>query len=255
MSGSPRHVLLRGEARPATATEHHGQEPLVEHLSEKTMNPGSHVNRWKADLEKLNARIAGLLLDDEVAWSVRAMVKKNARLRADSTVFLDMFWFGYLHRTVMRLRVMVDGNPRSVSLVNLLRDMIRHYDVLQQATPPVNCPSMEDLRRWEEEITAAARPVKKYANKEVAHWDRRGTGELQYVQVRRAVWEASRLLRRLHMAIVGGNLYPHPQTEPWKAVFQYPWWPADVPVADVASDIERAQLEALADREGWPKEQ
>lgn len=210
--------------------------------------------RWEGDLKLLGDRVSGVLLDDQVAWTLRAIIRQNDGLRGDSSLLLDMIWFGYVHRTAIRLRAMADTHRNSVSFVNLLADIEVNHSELSSFAQAYSIPSVHDLQRWRGEFTTAVDPVRRYVNKEVAHWDRGGhPDELLYTQLRRAVHEAARLNQRLHMCFTGGHLYPTPQVaESWTGVLRYPWWPEGTNPRAIEAAVIESDLSSLAIAERWP---
>ena len=158
----------------------------------------------------------------------RAMALKNNKLDQGPARFLNMFWFGYIHRTAIQLRAMADANPASLSYTNLLKDILRHHDVLVEAVEDHTCPSMRTIREWEKDFLETVGPVKRFTNKEVAHWNRKGAPNLGYTELRRALYEARRLHQRLFFTFTAGHLEVMPtQLGNWMSVFESPWWPED----------------------------
>ena len=136
------------------------------------MTPDDLKAAWLADLETLNTHLTDLLLDDEMAWGFRAMALKNDRLRSASPLFLDMLWFGYIHRTAIRLRAMADRRRDVVSYVRLLDDIGRNLRELAEVVPEHARPTRRSLHQWRSEFEEALDPVRAYANAQVTHWSR-----------------------------------------------------------------------------------
>lgn len=222
-------------------------------MAKTTPSPAT-LDGWLNDLKLLSGRLSELQLDDTVAWQLHAIAAKNDRLRADNPWFLDMVWFGYVHRTALRIRAMTDHNPKSLSYVNLLKAMMDAPALLLEAGGDLPADGPAALGRWENEFVSAAEPVRLFVNKEVAHWNRDGSDALQFTQLRRAVHEAARLHQRVHRCLTGSHLHYMPEAPNWMSVLEYPWWPEHADPSEMNAVLMASDLEMLAAAHKWPTE-
>ena len=128
----------------------------------------------KNSLEHIAEEISGLWLDRLIWRSIREMVEQLPGVR-DS---LMVAWIGeqYYRRAALSVRTMVDRDPRSDSLLNLLID-------IRDNPAEVTCPGALHTMRAPglstvdpalvqadiDTLTASASSVRQYVNKHLAH--------------------------------------------------------------------------------------
>lgn len=206
------------------------------------------IAEWIDEVEELYDRLNRLLLLDDLAWRFREVVLENEQLRAGPPELLDVFWDGYVHQASAAVRALADRNPDSHSYAVLISDILRHHDSLLSAPETGPVQSMATLRAWDEELQAVVQPVRKYVNKEVAHFARK-RAEVTYLELRKATYALGRLHQRLELMLKANHLHGPMGVRQydWTAPLRVRWWPEKLD----RDAFEAAALDSVAAQEGW----
>lgn len=226
--------------------------------------------KWHKELEKLYKRVDQLLHDDEMAWSFQALSRQNEELRTAPGAFLDLIWTGYVHKTAVTIRAMVDGHDRSVSYKGLLSDIAKHPKIIVEQgwvpgdvwTPDGPRGETTDAVEREQLVVAWSAAmlhnlnepcsiVSKYVNRRVAHFDQRDAPRLSYDDLRHAVYVVSKVHQQVHLTVTGNWVLGPRSTDqgkPWWRVLRFPWLPEGTALPPYQPLKELAELLAADDK-------
>jgi hypothetical protein len=209
------------------------------------------IYSWCADLKTIGRDLRSLNLSRRVFWEIQGIIEANPKVQTHG-LFNRWMETNYAVAAAIGIRRQLDLDRRSISLATLLsainETICERPDILSRAgfignyrpelrpaaeaqfdrlvgegVDRVDCGLVcRDLRRLREE----PEPVKGFANKRAAHWDRRSQGKSKLGELDVALDLLVELVNKYALILHGGsggvevNLLPD-----WKQVFRVPWIP------------------------------
>jgi hypothetical protein len=191
--------------------------------------------RWQEWVPKINTSVVRLWYHREVWQQTRDLLTREHQRYGSDGIFLRAFSKMYVDSQAVALRRLADPGRDVVSFARLLRRMHKNPSVLSRERFLQTCEELapewsEDLARHQNEIYdryarsggdeldrsllerdlgqlySDASKVVKFANKTVAHLDRRPfEGEVTYGELARVVDDVTALWRRYYWLITGAD--------------------------------------------------
>jgi len=198
-------------------------------MAKKKQITAATLEGWRKQLERLTDAFVQLAHDDAVFEQTMAVWDANAALRSVGGPFHLWMQRCYSRSQAIGLRALFDGNKRSTSLRQLLREMQEHafdkpaWDVHVFPRDLTRTGIQEDRER----IEGAARQLKEWVDMCIAHTSKaEPPAPPSWHELRGALRLAEDLIKKYHMAlnrnhlhsIVAGWIGP-----PWQGVYRQPW--------------------------------
>ncbi len=182
-------------------------------------------------------------VSDEIheLWLDRYVWQTLSRIAAESSVAHDSFivaWVGeqYYRRAAIAVRAMVDRDPRSDSLINVLIGIEAdpaavpcHISDMRAAGSVAADPAL--VRADIDQLSTTAAQVRSYVNKYLAHIDQSPKLPIPAIAVvDTAVQVLGDLLKKYTLLLKNADLRVEPMVLfDWASVFQEPWAPPASP--------------------------
>jgi len=151
------------------------------------------IQKWQKILEDQIVEMTDILERRFIFQETKKMVEVNPDIQ-QSNIFYDYFRINYIYAQIIQLSRMLDQDPRTESLINLLDDIENNSDVFERkwrdeilklvATPNTLQTfgnSLEEKTLNPDVITedkckllCQFAPIKKYRDREIAHKQARG---------------------------------------------------------------------------------
>jgi len=206
-------------------------------------------SKWLRWLGELGSEAGEILSSREIYIEVRNIIASNPEIKANNRLYHWMS-INYIHTAVIRVRRLLDKDPRSVSLVRLLNSMKEHRHLLTreahvalytnepielQANGTFDRLAGENERIYPEErlsgdlknLDGLWTKVEPFANKRISHLDDvSDIGPLpKFSDLDAVIDEIERQLKKYCLLLEAKtyiSLQPVPQWD-WKAVLRVPW--------------------------------
>ena len=208
------------------------------------------LEKWLKWMEIIHDEVQLLVLEAKVFWEVQDIIRNNPSIQKPSS-FYGYLGRSYLSHALVGLRRQIKPNKDSISFVGLLEDIAQNptelslsyyrshrgelvildIDVVKEEFSKYADPNCEyicpkkvvaDLN----ELKKAARACEEFADKRIAHRDRREPKIIPtYDQLDDCIDLLDRLYVKYHLLFYAEGmitLYPEPQYD-WKAIFYQPW--------------------------------
>jgi hypothetical protein len=190
----------------------------------------TRIEGWKDSLEHITEEISGLWLDRLIWRSIREMVEELPGVRGSFIVA----WIGeqYYRRAALSVRTMVDSDPRSDSLLNLLID-------IRSNPADAICPGALHTMRASglstvdpalvqadiDVLTASAARIRQYVSKYLAHIAKSPTVQIPAItEVDDGVQLLGELLEKYTLFLCDVDLRVEPVLGfDWAAGLREPW--------------------------------
>lgn len=124
------------------------------------------------DLRELKGEFLDLVDDHDIYWKVQGLIQSNARLMTARSCFFDMMNDSFGYWAAIRVRRIVDANPKTISLVRLLNDLASRPSVLDGKT------TEDEVRKDILALQEETKKIKSYVDQCVAHHDRKPTAAI-----------------------------------------------------------------------------
>lgn len=215
-------------------------------MAKHSGTPLDWLERWRTNLKMIRQDIGYLLFRRTMFDEVNRMVKANPRLLRPNT-FFDWMAGNYIAATAAGIRRHDDSDSRSVSLHNLIAEMIaqpqvvtrqEHLRLYSEAGAPEDVGNSEfsgwangngdyldtgDLQNDLARLKAACASVRKFVNKRIAHLSPEKVttnfGDLKQAMI---TLEELALKYTLILLAQGGEVEPS-NIDPWQEIFTFPW--------------------------------
>ena len=206
--------------------------------------------RWRRWIKRLEPEVKELVVSMHIFTETRAIVAANREIQTPDE-FHDWWSRNYAWAASVRVRQVCDVDPRSVSLVRLLKDIARtpgsitrrcfarpyraeiqwvaerRFDTIAgkgAVRLPASVPA-KDLKQ----LRQAESRIRVFVNKQVAHLDRMNRRRKlpKYSELHGAITLIERLYvkyERLLLSRGPGKLLPT-WLDDWRSVFRKPWLP------------------------------
>jgi hypothetical protein len=211
-------------------------------------------NRLIKHLERIAAEVQQLLIGDHLFWELQKIVRENDMFRNASGLFTRWIAEGYAQSAVLGVRRQSKLNRGSISLRGFLEEIKEYPDLVsRQHYMSLYAGKDERLMQMGEEdfdrvagggsvcipiplveehiseISASAAGIEKYADRRVAHYDRREPAMpfptfVELTAAIKALDEIVVLYWRLLIGYQMDTLMPTILFD-WQDVFRFPWQP------------------------------
>jgi len=212
--------------------------------------------KWDNWAKQVKLHVTDLLVKGHIFWEIQEIIKANPRIQKPSS-FYEWMANCYATDAVIGIRRQLDTDKRSISLMNLLTDIIRAPTVLsreQYVASYLEQPHPDDARPYIESaanryfdkfagpgkshvdpsiiradldrLLGHSKNLERYANKRIAHFNR---GSFKLVPTHKEVKNCLDLIEELtkkYLLLIQGaapkTLLPV-WTYDWKEIFLEPW--------------------------------
>lgn len=205
-------------------------------------------DKWVKWIRIIDGEVTHLTRYRTVFWETQEIIKNNERIQRPSS-FYGLIGTGYVSLMTMGIRRQIKIDKDSISMASLLCDIHKNPEAITRkwflqmyagrlpdrlanldfdrfAGPNSRFvdpqPVAEDLKV----LFAASRKCEDYADKKIAHLDKRGPKSLvRFRDIDNSVNVLGKLLKKYLRLLTGEsrlNIDPEPQYD-WKAVLRTPW--------------------------------
>lgn len=209
----------------------------------------SKLEKWGRWIGAIHNDLVSSATSRQIYEETKRIIIDNPVLANGSTVFFDYLVRWYVDSAVMGLRRHVKIDRESISLAGLLQDIADNPTLLSRTHfvflsnrpemhPYLNCTfdkyagegaayvSSEAVRQEMDEFCNRSKRCETYADRVVAHLDKRAVTDLPtFQEFYDAVDFAETLPKKYTLLIQGSSLRSVAAViqEPWKAIFRVPW--------------------------------
>lgn len=211
------------------------------------MDANALFAKWDGWLTTVHSDVLGLLINRYIFREVQAIIQANPKVQLESSFYE---WMGNTYATsqAIGIRRQVDKDRDSVSFARLLSEVAAEAEVISRerhvalyktalidlANPGFDrlagpgAPHLDPVVPTKElaKLEALAAPLRRYANKRIAHFDKSDFKALPtYAELDECLDYLENLLKRyllLFRAQHYSNIVPVWQYD-WKQVFRRPW--------------------------------
>jgi len=140
----------------------------VSHVQRKALIPAETFRELAlVELREVRSEIVALATDRDIYWKVQhEVIHRNRRLLTVHSPYFDMLNDAYAHATAARVRRLVDKDKRTISLLRLLRQLVRYPDLFNETM------STEEVVQDADDLERATSKITDYVDQFVAHHDR-----------------------------------------------------------------------------------
>lgn len=204
---------------------------------------------WNEWLSTILTDVRGLLINRHIFQEVQRIIRSNAKIQLESSFYE---WMGNVYATaaVIGVRRQLDMDKDSISFARLLTDIIANPQVLSKDRfvalyEGSNIPDHYAHRHFDglfipgfyhvnpsfvmhhlSALKHRAQPIRKYANKRIAHFDKSEFRELPtYAELDNCLNYLEELLKKyllLFRAEGHQRIVPTWQYD-WRQIFRFPW--------------------------------
>lgn len=205
------------------------------------------IQKWQKVLEGQIVEMTDILERRFIFQETKKMVEANPDIQ-QSNIFYDYFRINYIYAQTIQLSRMLDQDPRTESLINLLDDMENNSDIFErkwrdEILKLVAAPntlktfgnSLEEKTLNPDVITedkckllCQFAPIKKYRDREIAHKQARGQKpNMTFEKLDKFInFIHERIL--VYVCFLHGSGYPEGGLMPviqydWQEIFRKPW--------------------------------
>jgi hypothetical protein len=185
-------------------------------------NAGAHAAA--SQLDELRTEVIELATDRDIYWKVqREVIQKNHRLLTMRSAFFDMLNDAYAHAAASRIRRLLDRDSRTVSLRQLIEQLIEDPSSLRGNL------TNDDLRNDLEALHKTCEHVKAYVDQVVAHHDRNRTASSPtHRELNEAIDTVVSVFKRYYAAVTNTDLdVVVSYLEDPLRIFSFPWLAED----------------------------
>jgi hypothetical protein len=217
-------------------------------------------NRLREWLDTICDGVTEAVVNDHIFWEVQKIIRDNPRLQNVSNIFYVWMGSTFVHSTVLSVRRQVDGGSDSISLYRFLLELKSYPDLITRDyhrslyKPREHFPEFAadaadhtydryvgenavvlDVAAIEQEIeslNAASEKLHHYADRIVAHYDKRGLNQPvpKFDELTACIGVLEKLVLRYVLLLRGAwqdTLLPT-FLDDWKNIFGFPWIPNEV---------------------------
>ena len=140
----------------------------MSHVQRKALIPAETFRELAlVELREVRSEIVALATDRDIYWKVQhEVIHRNRRLLTVHSPYFDMLNDAYAHATAARVRRLVDKDKRTISLLRLLRQLVRYPDLFNETM------STEEVVQDADDLERATSKITDYVDQFVAHHDR-----------------------------------------------------------------------------------
>jgi hypothetical protein len=183
------------------------------------MSDEQFVKNMTDDLYDLRGQLVDLVDDHDIYRKVQGLIQSNAKLMTARSCFFDMMNDSFSYWAAIRVRRIVDKNPRTISLLGLLRDLVSRPSVLDGKT------TVDEVEKDILELQEETKKIKSYVDQYVAHRDRKPTADIPLnKEITLAIEMLSAMFRKYYLILQITDIDLHTShVEDPLAIFDYAW--------------------------------
>jgi len=221
-----------------------------------TLDPDSTYARWLKEFEALFNQVTDLVHKDDVFWQINAVGNESTVLNAHGGVVRDWIIHAYVWSSLVRIRALLDGTAKTLSLYHLLGELAAHAqhvltrdryvgmypnrlreaghrDFDRLAGVGKSTMPKKIVLRDRDMVKAAARTITNYTNQRITHLRKNPDDvPVSYNDIRRVIRDIDVLMRKYVLLLRAAGmqtLVPTIQSA-WHQVFYEPWLEPSTPL-------------------------
>lgn len=205
------------------------------------------IQKWQKILKGQITEMTDVLERRFIFQETKKMIDANPDIQ-QSNIFYDYFRINYIYAQIIQLSRMLDQDPRTGSLINLLDDIENNSDIFERKWRDeilklvVRPKTLQRFGNSLEEKTLNAdvviedkckllcqfAPIKKYRDREIAHKQARGQKPKMTFEKLNQFIDFIHERIRVYICFLCGSTYPQGGLMPviqydWQEIFKKPW--------------------------------
>jgi len=209
-------------------------------------------NKWNKWIDVIRSEITGLSINRNIFWEVQDIIKNNPKIQKPSS-FYDFLVNIYLASALMGIRRQVKIDENSISFARLQKEIYHTPEILSRnrffnlykgstvekfasrdfdkfAGKRGNYVNPELIKLDFEELKSKAQKCEKYADRRVAHFDKRAMSNIPtFADLDNCIDFLEILMKKYYLLFRASSLIsilPVCQNKyDWKAIFKEVWLP------------------------------
>ncbi len=203
------------------------------------------ITQWQEEIEKITEEVEDLLSSKQDAEEFEAIIKANSFVQQHIGSFWEHYKLNYVYFIVSKIWHQIDEDSRSLSLINLLNDLLNNHKMITKqwwvSTAPDALSSMtfemkfgkgdeldpNIIREDIQKLKDVTKEIKELRHKNIGHKDKSGkfASSISYAKIKDAIHEIERIVINYQLLLTQSgytSLTPIPQYD-WQEAFTKPW--------------------------------
>ncbi len=210
-------------------------------IMEKT---NQKIKRWQEDIEKITGDVEDLLYSKSQAEELEKIIRANPFVQQNIGSFWEHYKLNYTYFIVSKIWHQIDECPRSLSLINLLRDLLDNHSVITKSWWVSQGPNALSSSTFEEEFgkgdyldpnllrediqsfKETTKEIKEFRHKQVGHKDNSGKfpSNISYTKIKEAIGQIEKLVIKYQLLLTqSGYEFLTPVPDDWQVAFTKEW--------------------------------
>ncbi|OGG18938.1 hypothetical protein A3D78_05785 [Candidatus Gottesmanbacteria bacterium RIFCSPHIGHO2_02_FULL_39_14] len=202
------------------------------------------VKKWQKEIEVITGDVEDLLYSKYQAEELEKIIRANPFVQQNISSFWEHYKLNYTYFIVSKIWHQIDEDTRSLSLINLLKDLLTNHRVItkswwvSQGSNALSSSTFEeefgkgdnlDLNLVCEDIQSlkdSTKEIKEFRHKQVGHKDNSGkfTSNISYTKIKEAIGQIEKLVIKYQLLLTqSGYESLTPVPDDWQVAFTKGW--------------------------------
>lgn len=202
------------------------------------------IRKWQADIEKITGDVEDLLYSKSQTEELERIIRANLFVQQNIGSFWEHYKLNYTYFIVSKIWHQIDEDTRSLSLINLLKDLLANNVVITKSWWVSQGPNALSFSTFEEEfgkgdcldsnlvredihnLKESTKEIKEFRHKQVGHKDNSGkfTPNISYTKIKEAIGQIERLVIKYQLLLIqSGYESLTPVSDDWQVAFTREW--------------------------------
>jgi len=202
------------------------------------------IKMWQAEIEEITSDVEDLLYSKYQAEELERIIKANNFVMLSVGSFWEHFKLNYTYFVISKIWHQVDEDNRSLSLINLLKDLLEHHDSITKSWWVSRNPTALSPREFEEnfgkeeyldpdvvredikKLKETTKEIIEFRHKRVGHKDKGGkfSSHIGGQEINKAVRSIETLVKKYQLLLTqSGYESLTPMPDDWQKAFTKAW--------------------------------
>ena len=202
------------------------------------------VKKWQKEIEVITGDVEDLLYSKYQAEELEKIIRANPFVQQNISSFWEHYKLNYTYFIVSKIWHQIDEDTRSLSLINLLEDLLANNSVITKSWWVSQGPNALSSSTFEEEfgkgdnldlnlvcediqsLKDSTKEIKEFRHKQVGHKDNSGkfTSNISYTKIKEAIGQIEKLVIKYQLLLTqSGYESLTPVPDDWQVAFTKGW--------------------------------
>ena len=202
------------------------------------------IKKWQEDIEKITGDVEDLLYSKLQAEELEKIIRANPFVQQNVGSFWEHYKLNYTYFIVSKIWHQIDEDTRSLSLINLLKDLLTNHSLITKSWWVSQGPNALSSSTFEEEfgkgdcldpslvcedmqgLRESTKEIKEFRHKQVGHKDNSGkfASNISYTKIKEAIDQIEELVIKYQLLLTqSGYESLTPVPDDWEVAFTKEW--------------------------------